>query len=533
MIEFRLPDLGEGISEAEIVAWLVREGDVVEEHQELLQVETDKALVSVPAPAAGRVGPLMHAAGDTVPVGEVLLTLLPVGEAATAAAGGPARPPEPAHASAGTAHSGARSAPVATTGVEPAPGPSPADPAVTIAATPAVNGHNGHGPHAGGTSPLAATGGRTAVAPAPPPPPAADDAGSVVGKLSTDGAGTAGGQAGVLASPAVRRLARVLEVDLDRIAGTGPSGRITEADVRRAAETAPTPRERRVAAATGAAVLPPPPRESGTHSGAAAPHGAPQVPGTPPPEALFAGGIIELTDLGPVEKRPLRGVRKAIAVHLSKAARVVVPVTQFDDADVTELVRIRNKQRAAAEQESGVKLTYLPFIIKAVVQALKEHPHLNSVLDDERGEIIIRRYYNIGIAVDTAEGLMVPVIRAADAKSMLQIAAEVQHLSRAAKDRTLRIEQLRGGTFTITNIGTIGGTYATPIVNHPEAAILAVGRIRDQIVPRRGKAVVRKIAGLSLTFDHRLIDGGDAARFLNSVKRHVEDPDLILIKSYN
>jgi pyruvate dehydrogenase E2 component (dihydrolipoamide acetyltransferase) len=208
----------------------------------------------------------------------------------------------------------------------------------------------------------------------------------------------------------------------------------------------------------------------------------------------------------------------------------VVPVTVTDEADVTDLVRIRAKEEAAA-RSAGVKLTFMPFFIKAAVQALKQLPLLNSTLEEQHEEILIKRYYNIGIAVDTPEGLLVPVIRNADKKSMLEIAAEVEQLAAGANARSLKLEQLRGGTFTITNMGAIGGIYATPIVNYPEVAILAIGRMRDRVVARDGQIAIRRILALSLTFDHRVIDGGDAARFLNAVIAHVEDPDLLLIKA--
>jgi pyruvate dehydrogenase E2 component (dihydrolipoamide acetyltransferase) len=319
----------------------------------------------------------------------------------------------------------------------------------------------------------------------------------------------------------VRRLARRYGVELERVTGTGLGGRVTEADVRRHAEKEGKPAPGASSPGTPAVAARP-----------AAPTVHPHVAyaATPPSAAAAAGSVIEHTEFGPVEKRPLRGVRRAISRHLSHAARVVVPVTVTDEADATELAQIRAKEEPAAKQ-AGVKLTFMPFLIKAAVQALKQHPMLNSVLDEQHEEILIKRYYNVGIAVDTAEGLMVPVVRDVDKKSMLDIAAEIERLAAAAHSRSLKLEQLRGGTFTITNMGAIGGIFATPIVNYPEVAILAVGRMRDRVTARNGQIAVRRIVSLSLTFDHRVIDGGDAARFLNTVIAHIEDPDLLLIKA--
>jgi len=454
MVEFKLPDLGEGITEAEIIAWEVKEGDVVAEHQPLAQVETDKAIVSVPSPKAGTVAKIHHAAGDTVRVGEVLVSL-ETGDAAT----------------------------VMMTGSTAAVGKAEA---------------------------AAETNGRSAHA--------EEDAGTVVGRLASDDGPRRGGDQ-VLATPAVRRLARKLGVELERVAGTGLSGRITEADVRKIAEGREPQVETLVRPISGATVSPAGPTVS-------APAPATAAPAT----SKAPGGTVEQTEAGPVERRPLRGVRKAIVQKLTKAARTIVPVTHMDECDVTELVRIKSKEDKAA-REHGDKLTYLPFIIKAVIQGLREFPQLNATLDEEHEEIVVRRYFNIGIAVDTADGLMVPVIKNADRKSMLDIGAEIQRLADAAHNRRLALSDLRGGTFTITNIGVIGGTYATPIANYPEVAILAVGRIRDRVTVIDGQIVVRKMVGLSLTFDHRLIDGGDGARFVNTVIRHVEDPDLLLIKA--
>jgi pyruvate dehydrogenase E2 component (dihydrolipoamide acetyltransferase) len=202
----------------------------------------------------------------------------------------------------------------------------------------------------------------------------------------------------------------------------------------------------------------------------------------------------------------------------------------MDEADVTELWRIKEKEKAAAEKKT-VKLTILPFIIKAAVAALKEHPYLNASLDDENEEILLKKYFNIGVATDTPEGLMVPVVKKADDKSILHLAEELVQLSEKARTRKIDLADLKGGTFTITNYGAIGGMYGTPIINHPEVAILGVGRMKELPVVKDGKVEARKILFLSLSFDHRVVDGAEAARFLNAVIARLEDPNLILLES--
>jgi pyruvate dehydrogenase E2 component (dihydrolipoamide acetyltransferase) len=287
------------------------------------------------------------------------------------------------------------------------------------------------------------------------------------------------------ALPSVRKLAKDLGVDITKLSGTGPEGRILEQDVRAFAQKPAPVRASRVA----------------------------------------------FEQFGRVLRMPLRGVRKAAAVNLANAFRTTVPVTHMDEADVTELVVLREKKKKLAVAK-GYPLTYLPFIAKAVVIALKEHPFVNSSLDDSSGEIVIKQHYGLGIAIDTAEGLVVPVIKGCDQKSILDIAKELHSLAGHARNRELKIEDMQGGTFTITNVGSFGGTYATPVINWPECAILATGAIKDRAVVKDGAVVVRKILPLSLTFDHRIIDGAEAARFVNDLKKHLEDPELMLVEAF-
>ncbi|MCX6815756.1 MAG: dihydrolipoamide acetyltransferase family protein, partial [Candidatus Aenigmarchaeota archaeon] len=289
----------------------------------------------------------------------------------------------------------------------------------------------------------------------------------------------------VAATPAVKRLARDMHVDISKLTGTGHEARITEEDIRKAASNQG--------------------RE----------------------EIQPAVTISKKYDFfGYVERAPLKGVRKAVADHMVKSFTTAVHVTHMDEADVTELVTIREKEKAKVKE----KLTYLPFIIKAVIDALKQYPMLNATLDDEHQEIIMKKYYNIGIAVATEDGLIVPVVKNAQNKTIIQIAKEIEELADKARSRKLDIMDMKGGTFTITNVGSLSGLYATPVINWPEAAILALGRIYDKVVFKDDKIVVRKTLPFSVTFDHRIIDGAECARFADTLKKILEDPNLIMIE---
>jgi pyruvate dehydrogenase E2 component (dihydrolipoamide acetyltransferase) len=233
---------------------------------------------------------------------------------------------------------------------------------------------------------------------------------------------------------------------------------------------------------------------------------------------------------GYVDRIPLRGVRRSIAKAMVKSKYTAPHVSAMDEADVTELWKIREKEKKAAEKK-GIKLTILPFIIKAVLAGLSEHPYLNASLDDENEEVVLKKYLNIGLATDTPEGLMVPVVKNAKEKSIFDLAQELTQLAEKARNRTIDLADLKGGTFTITNYGAVRGIYGTPIINYPEVAILGIGKIQEMPVVRDGKIVVRKILPLSISFDHRVVDGAEAARFLNTVIARLEDPDLILLET--
>ena len=285
----------------------------------------------------------------------------------------------------------------------------------------------------------------------------------------------------VQAMPAVRALAKQMGINLASVKGSGPGGRITKEDVEKAA--AKTGQQDRA----------------------------------------------EADPYGVVEKIPLRGIRRTIAKRMAEASKRVAEVTIWEDADISELEQVRAKERRVAE-EKGVRLTYLPFLIKAIIPALKAHPYFNASLDEASEAIILKKYYNIGIAVDTSDGLIVFVIKNADEKNILDMAREIATLADKARLRKIDLHELKGSTFTITNYGVVGASYGTPIINHPEVAILGLGKIEDRAVVRDGEITIRKMMPLSLAFDHRVIDGVEAGRFLGVVIEHLEDPNLMLIE---
>ncbi len=413
MPEFKFPDVGEGITEGEIVRWLVKEGDRIKEHDVIAEIETDKAVVEIPSPYSGTVTKIHHRAGDTVKVGETLVT---IGESA----GEKIKTPAKKYTS-------------SVVGQLPEAEEEQARPAREKSLERPM-------PHA-------------------------------------------------LATPATRRLAKNLGVNLDDMKGTGAEGRVTEEDVRRHA-------------------------------------GSEEAKPIDKHEASPEAKVVKKYDIfGYIEHVPLKGIRKATAKKMAESMQNAAHVTHMDEADVTHLYNIREKEK---DKLKGVHLTFLPFIAKAVIAALKKHPYLNATLDMEHEEIILKKYYNIGIAVDVGEGLVVPVVKGADSKSIPQLAKEIELLAQKAKERKLDIMDMQGGTFTITSIGSIGGIFATPIINYPEAAILAVGRIREKPAVHKGKIVARRFMPLSLSFDHRVLDGAEAAKFMNELIEHLEDPHMMI-----
>jgi pyruvate dehydrogenase E2 component (dihydrolipoamide acetyltransferase) len=454
MFEFKLPDLGEGIHEGEILKWHVAEGDPIRADEPLVDVETDKAAVTIPSPKTGRVVRTVGQPGDTVHVGQVIAVIDEGGGAATTTAPAAAAPP-------------------------PAP-------ATTTAATPAA--------------------------------PAAPSAGSPAATTASAGGARRGP---VPAAPATRRLARELGVDLERVPPSGAGGRVTPEDVQRfaaggaprvAAAPAPTP-----TAGAGAA----PDRTRDEDAGRAA-AGIPYLEVEPLPD--FAA-------FGPVTEEPLVSIRRKVARKMVTSAIVVPHVAHMDEADVTALEDFRRAQRERRAGEPGGKLTLLAFVVRAVVDALKRFPAFNASVDPFRGLLVYKRYYHLGIAADTGRGLVVPVLHDADRRSLLGLAAGIEELALRAKEGKLEVADLRGGTFTITNIGAIGGTGMVPLINYPEAGILGMGRVQERPVVRDGQIVVRRLLPLTLSFDHRVADGGDAARFVNHVVRLLGDPAALLVET--
>jgi pyruvate dehydrogenase E2 component (dihydrolipoamide acetyltransferase) len=411
---FRFPDVGEGITEGEIVRWLVKEGDEVKADQSIAEIETDKAIVEMPSPFAGTVLKLHFKEKDVVKVGQGLITIGAKGES-----------PEATEEAVPVPSAGTKAAPSA-----PAPGPAVRDDRVVRAAGGAVQ-----------------------------------------------------------ATPMIRKLAQELGIDLASVPGMGPQGRITEDDVRGAKARA------------------------ATWSSQKAPKAVPKVKS-------------KYDFYGTLERIPLRGIRRATAKKMRESVSTAAHVTHFDEADAAALAALKDRLGPEASR-LGVKLTYLPFIVKALVAALKLHPTVNSTLDDEEQEIVVKKYYNIGIAVDVPDGLIVPVVKMAEHKTVFDIAGEIKSLAEAAKARTLDMGDLKGGTFSITNVGMIGGEWATPIINYPEVAILATMKIADRVRAVAGAVAVKKTLPLCLSFDHRVIDGAEAGRFMNDLKKALEDEALL------
>ena len=526
--EFKLPDVGEGVSEGEIVQWLVEEGDSVSEDQPVAEVETDKAVVEVPAPVDGTVREILADEGEMVPVGNVIITFDVEGEPVEEETEGEA--------------------------ARAASGETDAADAGDVEAEPAGN-----------------KGAETAV-----------DADEEVS--------TADGR--VFAAPSARRLARELGVDIAAVDGSGPSGRVTEHDVRAAAEggasepasagaggetadaadgsaaqsasadgaqsggdgasaggtggataggrqvesavrdrTLAAPATRRIAEEEGVDLNAVPATEERDGEPFVTPEAVREyAQAQQEAQAADTEALAKRAEPAEREERePYRGIRKTIGDAMERSKFTAPHITHHDQVVVTDLVETRGRLKEKAE-ERGIKLTYMPLIMKAVTAALKEFPIVNASLDEENEEIVKKNYYNIGVATATDAGLMVPVVDDVDDKGLLQIASEMNELVQKARDRSIAREEMQGGTFTVTNIGGIGGEYATPIINHPEVAILALGSIKQRPVVEDGEVVARHTLPLSLSADHRIVDGADAARFTNRVKEYLKNPELLLLE---
>ena len=404
--ELKLPDIGEGVAEGEILKWMVKVGDQVKEDQPLVEVMTDKVNVQLPSPRSGKVSDILVKEGEVAKVGQTIMVI----------DDGSAGPSQPAQQ-----HQAHPQVPAATTALAPSPS-------------------------------------------------------------------TAASQI-VMASPATRKLARELGVELGAVHGTGPQGRVTDDDV--------------VKQSAGGKASP---------QGSIAQHSP----------SVGHGANEEIV--------PIRGIRKTMAERMLKSMTTTAQLTHVDEVDMTELVLLRDAFKGSAEKR-GVKLTYLPFVIKALIPALKEFPYMNASVDDQGGNIVLKKYYNIGIATDTPQGLIVPVVKDADAKDIFELAGEIERLANRGRQGQLTLDEIRGSTFTITNMGAIGGLFATPIVNLPEVAILGLHKIAKRPVAREGKVEVRDTTYVSLSFDHRVIDGAYAARFTNKLIETLQDTKKLLAES--
>jgi len=447
--EFKLPDIGEGVAEGEIVNWLVQAGDDVTENQEMVEVMTDKATVTIGAPKAGKVSELRFKVGDTVPVGQVLVVFETGGEGAAAA---------PAAAA-----------------------PAPAAPATPAAAAPAP----------AAPAPAAKSEGPVASA-------VGDIRESLPGMTATPAknGGTDFYAERPLAAPATRKLARELGVDLRRVEPSGSAGRVTREDVERSVNGAPSP--------------------------AAAPAEAPVAKAPPAPAAPPSR---QATD----ERVPIRGLRKRIFESMARSKHTAAHFHYVDEVDVGAITSLKDRSKPFAEK-AGVKLTFLPFLVKAVVAALKRHPRLNSNIDEAAMELVVRKSYDIGIATSTEAGLIVPVVRGCDRLSIIEIAREIERVARAARDGKSQKEDLGGSSFTITSLGKLGGLIAPPIINYPEVGIMGVHAIKKKPVVRGDQIVIGEVMNLSFSFDHRIIDGDVGANFAQEIISYLHEPDRLIVE---
>ena len=432
MQEFKLPDLGEGMQEAEVVEWLVKAGDTLKLDQTMLKVETDKAVVEIPSPVAGRVAEIRVQDGQVAKVGDVLIVF----ESTTSANGRSATPAQ-------SFTSG--SAPVQSASI---PASTP------LSHTPATRQR-------------------------------------------------------VLAAPAVRKLAFELGVDLEKVPPSLANGRVSIEDVRAYVENE---KNSSLPSAFSSVLVEEKEAEQTVD----------QAPSTP--IRKMEHPVAPVQD----ERQPLKGLRKRIAEHMERSWRTIPHATAFDEVDGGALATLREALKPTAEKR-GVRLTYIPLLIKLLIPLLKEFPIFNASLDEESREIVYHRSYHIGVATASPEGLLVPVMHNADHFTLMEIAGNLEHLIEGAKKRTLALSELSGSTFTLNNIGSFGGSTGTPIINHPEVAILAVGRLQDKAIVQGGTVIVRPMMPLALSFDHRLIDGAMAGAFLARFKELVENPQQLML----
>jgi len=444
LFQFKLPDLGEGIAEGEILKWYVAEGGPIVADEPLVDIETDKAAVTIPSPKGGTIKALKGKVGDIVNVGDVVVVI-----------------------DDGSAEEAASEETVAE---------------------------------------------RTFAEPDASTPETLPE---VVASASQPGV-----RRPVPAAPATRHLARKLKIDINLVTPSGPGGRVTPEDVHRFADSSGA-----VAPVTAGDHVPARAITTDTAFAEFAAHASATIP------FLELEPLPDFSAEGPVEVEALRSIRRKVARKMVTSMTLVPHVAHMDDADVTELDKFRIRERDRRQGGSGGRLTLLAFVIKAITAGLKAAPAFNASLDPFREEVIYKQYYNIGFAADTGRGLVVPVVKDTNNKSIIQIADEIFDKASLARDGKLPPEDMRGGTFTITNVGPLGGTALLPTINYPEVAILGMGKVQEKPVVRDGEIVIRKILPLTLAFDHRIADGADAARFVAELVRQLSDPNLLLLET--
>jgi pyruvate dehydrogenase E2 component (dihydrolipoamide acetyltransferase) len=438
--EFKLPDIGEGIHEGEIVKWFVKAGDTVKEDDILLEVQNDKAVVEIPSPVDGKILELKVDEGTVSIVGDVLVTIEAEGEIPADAHGGGHEEPEQPKANEEkevTADQASDKTEEKAEKKEEASKEEPVDETKRV-----------------------------------------------------------------IAMPSVRKYAREKEVDIRKVKGSGDNGRVLKEDI-----------------------------DKFVSGGGQAEAEAPQAETEAPKADAGKKEAPKAIPAGEMETREkIKGIRKAISKAMVNSKHTAPHVTLMDEVDVTDLVAHRKKFKQVAA-DKGIKLTYLPYVVKALTSALREYPVMNASIDDANEEIVYKHYFNIGIAADTDNGLMVPVVKDADRKSIFKISSEINELATKARDGKLSGDEMKGGSCTITNIGSAGGQWFTPVINHPEVAILGIGRIAEKAVVKNGEVVVAPVLALSLSFDHRLIDGATAQNALNHIKRLLNDPQLLVMEA--
>ncbi|PLR75850.1 branched-chain alpha-keto acid dehydrogenase subunit E2 [Bacillus sp. V3-13] len=450
--QFRLPDIGEGIHEGEIVKWFVKPGDKVQEDDVLCEVQNDKAVVEIPSPVTGTVEEILVDEGTVATVGQVLVTF-----------------DAPGYEDLKFKGDHEDEAPKAEEKTE-------AQVQSTLEAGQDIKKE---------AAPQQAQAGATGAGAQPQTETEVDP------------------NRRVIAMPSVRKFARDNGVDIRQVSGSGKNGRVLKEDI--------------IAFQNGGQAR-------------AEAQAAPQQAEAAAPKAEQKAAAVVPQGQYPETREKMSGIRRAIAKAMVKSKHTAPHVTLMDEVDVTKLVAHRKKFKQIAA-DKGIKLTFLPYVVKALTSALREYPALNTSLDDETDEIIHKHYYNIGIAADTEKGLLVPVVKDADRKSVFTISNEINELAGKARDGKLAPDEMKGASCTITNIGSAGGQWFTPVINHPEVAILGIGRIAEKPVVKDGEIVAAPVLALSLSFDHRMIDGATAQHALNHIKRLLNDPELLLMEA--